>query len=254
MAEGWVAIHRQLNNNWLWKDKPFSKGQAWIDILLRVNHEKAKVLIGNQIVDIKQGQTVWSVKGMADKWGWSRKKVDSFLTLLGNDQMLTKESTTKYTLLTVEEWALYQPKEQQKNIKRTSTEHQKNTNNNDNNDNNKKSCSFTPPTLEEEPPIKKPTKEDLINNFFEKTWAMYHNKKGKASVSKEAKKEIFKLGDEFERCIERYNKEQAGTEIKFSKHGSTFFNGGYDDFLDKKYKTQNTKKEPVILEWVRTDA
>lgn len=150
---GWISIHRQLKRNWLWDDKPFSKGQAWIDILLRVNHKAKRVPIGNVIVDLEPGQTIWSIKDMAESWGWSRKKVDNFLKMLQNDEMLHNKRTSKYTLLTVANWALYQDgehqKEHQKNIIGTSKEHQKNTNNNDNNDNNEEYTIMF--TLESEP-------------------------------------------------------------------------------------------------------
>lgn len=132
--QGWVSIHRQLNDHWLWKDKPFSKGQAWIDILMRVNHKQAKVPIGNVIVDVEAGQTIWSIQDMATKWGWSRKKVSNFLNILQTELMLSQKRTSKYTLITVENWSMYQTEEHQKNNKGTSKEHQKNTNNNDNND------------------------------------------------------------------------------------------------------------------------
>lgn len=138
--QGWISIHRQIKDNFIWKQKPFSKGQAWIDILLRVNHQPKKVPIGNQIIEVEEGQTIWSILDMADSWGWSRKKVDNFLKLLEKEQMLYNKRTTKYTTLTVINWGLYQneeqQKEQQKSINGTSKEQQKNTNNNDNNDNN----------------------------------------------------------------------------------------------------------------------
>jgi uncharacterized phage protein (TIGR02220 family) len=138
--QGWISIHRQIKDNWIWDDKPFSKGQAWIDILLRVNHKPKKILIGNQLIDITEGQTIWSIKDMANTWGWSRKKVDNFLNMLEKDEMLHNKRTTKYTVLTVAKWASYQgieePKAHQKNNKGTSKAHQKNTNNNVNNVNN----------------------------------------------------------------------------------------------------------------------
>lgn len=60
--EGWISIHRKIKDNWIWNDKPFSKGQAWIDILLRVNHASSKVNIGNQMIELKPGQTILAKK------------------------------------------------------------------------------------------------------------------------------------------------------------------------------------------------
>ena len=80
-----------------------------------------------------------------------------------------------------------------------------------------------------------------INNFFEDMWKLYPNKKNKGQVSKSKKKEIYKLGDEFERCIERYIKDveeqrvNGFTTLRY-KNGSTFFNSGYVDYLDENYQ------------------
>lgn len=140
--EGWIKLHRKLNQCWLWTEKPFSKGQAWVDLPLMANHKDNKVLIGNNIIEVKRGEFITSEVKLSNRWGWSRKKVRSFLEVLETDKMLTKKATTKYTTLSIENYDLYQSegttKEQQKNSNGTSKEHQKNTNKNDKNDNNVK--------------------------------------------------------------------------------------------------------------------
>lgn len=80
---------------------------------------------------------------------------------------------------------------------------------------------------------KEPNKVDV---FFDKCWEIYPNKKGKGQISKKAKDQAYKIGDEFVRCIERYKAETKDTNILFVKHGSTFWNSGYVDYLDKNYK------------------
>jgi hypothetical protein len=135
--EGWISIHRKIKDNWIWDDKPFSKGQAWIDILLRVNHADNKILIGNQLIEVKRGQTIWSILDMSEAWGWSKTKVSNFLKLLENENNIEQKRTTKYTLITVAKWDMYQSVELEKRNKTESKEKQKNTNNNVNNENKK---------------------------------------------------------------------------------------------------------------------
>ena len=140
MNEGWISIHRSLQSHWLWADKPFSKGQAWIDILLLANHQDNKFLLGNELVEVKQGSFITSEVKLMERWGWSKSKVRSFLKLLESDEMLIKKSDTKKTTLTVVNYSHYQDKETteepQKNHKETTKEPPKDTNNNDNNNNN----------------------------------------------------------------------------------------------------------------------
>ncbi len=224
--QGWISIHRQIKDNWIWDDKPFSKGQAWIDILLRVNHKPKKVPLGNQIVPVESGQTIWSIKDMANSWGWSRKKVDNFLKMLEKDEMLHNKRTSKYTLLTVANWAMYQggehQKEQQKNINGTSKEHQKNTNNNDNN------------------------KKNENKEVIESIWLAYPMKKGKASAIKKIPKLLKEYSvDELLNAIKRYDK--SVTDKNYLMHGSTFFNGGYMDYIGPEEKPKNTGMHSNVI-------
>lgn len=96
---GWISLHRQIRENWIWKDP--EKLRAWLDILLEVNHKDNQVPIGNQIITVKRGQKHTSVRKMANRWGWSRDRVCRFLELLCEAKMLTATRTQIGTLLTV---------------------------------------------------------------------------------------------------------------------------------------------------------
>ncbi|WP_322020128.1 hypothetical protein [Clostridium butyricum] len=53
---GWQKIYRDIQDHWLWEDKPFSRGQAWIDLILLVNHEDNKTLIDGELIEVKRGR------------------------------------------------------------------------------------------------------------------------------------------------------------------------------------------------------
>lgn len=76
-----------------------------------------------------------------------------------------------------------------------------------------------------------------IENFFEECWKLYPCKKGKGQIGANTKKKLFKFGNEFKRCIERY----VSTKEEWRKYqnGSTFFNSGYVDYLDINFKEQS---------------
>lgn len=140
MSFGWVSIHRQLQNHWLWNDKPFSYGQAWIDIILLANHSENKFPLGNEIVTVEEGSFITSELKLMDRWGWSKAKVRRFLTLLENDSMIVKKTDRKKTTITIINYGLFQEsettKEPKKDRKKTDSRPKKDTNNNDNNANN----------------------------------------------------------------------------------------------------------------------
>lgn len=156
LTRGWISLSRKIQESFIWDDKPFAKGQAWIDMLLLANHEAKEFLSKNEVVLVERGSFLTSDQRLADKWGWGRKKVRLFLELLEEQSMIVTKRNSKGTCVSIVNYGVYQvsenKKEQQKNIKGTTEEHQRNTNNNVNNDNNVNnniSSRFTPPTLEE---------------------------------------------------------------------------------------------------------
>ncbi len=156
--KGWVSLYRSIQDHWLWQEKPFSKGQAWMDLLLLANHKDNKFLLGNELIKVEKGSFITSQKKLMQRWGWGSEKTRTFLKLLDSDGMIRFEANKKRTTITIVHYDSYQNQngsnpynsrdsEECQNENRTSAERQQNdsrtsaeTNNNDNNDNNS-SCS-----------------------------------------------------------------------------------------------------------------
>lgn len=148
---GWISLHRQIRNHWIWEDP--QKLKWWLDMLLRVNHKDNKTVIGNKVVVIRRGTFHTSEVKLAEQWNVSRNTVRSFIKLLESDEMITTERTRNGTTVKVLNYNDYQtfsrdkkqPTEQQdEQIVAQNTEQKMdnqlnntlNTNNNDNNANN----------------------------------------------------------------------------------------------------------------------
>lgn len=105
---GWVKVYRDIENNWLWEDIPFSRGQAFIDLLLMVNHQDKKILFNGDLVEVKRGSRITSLRQLGESWGWSRTKVKKFLEQLEKDGMITVKSDSKKTVVSIENYSFYQ--------------------------------------------------------------------------------------------------------------------------------------------------
>lgn len=109
MSYGWIKVHRQIQSHWLYTDKrEFSYFEAWIDILLTVNHADAKTMIKGTLYEVKRGQSINSLDTWAKRWKWSKSKVRRFLKTLENDSMIETKSETITTRLTVCNYDSYQ--------------------------------------------------------------------------------------------------------------------------------------------------
>lgn len=108
MGKGYITINRKLQKHWLWDDKPFSKGQAWIDMLMRARHTEEKKLVRGELLARKRGDVCCSLSYLAKEWGWSREKVRRFMAMLESDGMITLHATTHDTTITIENYDKYQ--------------------------------------------------------------------------------------------------------------------------------------------------
>lgn len=100
-------------------------------------------------------------------------------------------------------------------------------------------------------------KENIYSeNDYEEVWKSYPNKRGKAKAITSIEK-ILKSISKYEllRCIERYKgdveKQRAdGFKTLAYKNGSTFFNGGYVEYLDENFdeliEPKEVKEEKTI--------
>lgn len=114
--DGWIKLHRKSLDHWLYQEnRPHTKREAWEDILLLCNHSDEKVLIGNQLIDCKRGQSVMSLKSWSNKFKWSIQQVRTFFNMLEKDSMINIEGLKYSTRITVCNYVLYQDKQQTDN-------------------------------------------------------------------------------------------------------------------------------------------
>jgi DNA-binding transcriptional regulator YhcF (GntR family) len=102
----WLKIDRKIQNHWIWKDP--IKLKWWLDMLLTVNYADSKVLIGFDLIECKRGQSVLSLKSWGERWGVSKDTVRNFFKLLEKDTMISHESLTKTTRITICNYESYQ--------------------------------------------------------------------------------------------------------------------------------------------------
>jgi hypothetical protein len=103
---GWIKLHRQLNNHWIWDKPEYLKW--WLDILMQANIESKKVLIKNQLIEVERGDVVYSYETWANRWKINKSKVLRFLKMLEKDSMIVLKSETVTTRITICKYDTYQ--------------------------------------------------------------------------------------------------------------------------------------------------
>lgn len=120
--KGWITLDRQLMDNWLYKDKPFNKSMAWIDLLLLADYETHESMWRGSKTVFKRGDVNLSMSQLAERWGWSRKKVVHFLKQLEGDNMVSVKATTRRTTVTIVKYGVFQTKGTTKDTTKVTTD------------------------------------------------------------------------------------------------------------------------------------
>lgn len=138
MSEGYIKLHRSIQDHWLWKDEPYDKARAWIDLILLANHEDVRTSYKGEVITCERGTVNRSISNLSDRWKWSRDKTRRFLTLLESDGMVVVNATTNRTTITLVNYDNFQVSPTtDKATNRQRVSQRVDTNNNDKNDKNK---------------------------------------------------------------------------------------------------------------------
>jgi hypothetical protein len=141
MNHGWIKLWRKLQDNSLWQRKPYSYGQAWVDLLLLANHKPSRVWLRGIPLDLEVGQLGYSKESLAAKWGWSRGKVTRFLDALENEQQIVQQTDNVTTVITITNWEADQKTTRKQRSRRTASDQQADTDKNEKNEENEKKSS-----------------------------------------------------------------------------------------------------------------
>ena len=185
MNEGWILIHRKLQESRIWTapNQPFDKRSAWVDLLLLANHTDVETLFDYKPLTVKRGQYLTSVRRLAQRWSWSKDRTLKYLRLLESEQMIHRESNNQRTLITIVNYEFYQyeqdtDKDTGMDTGSPQTKNEKNNTNINININNK---AFQKPSIEDvrEYCVERGNNvdpESFVNFYESKGWMVGKNK------------------------------------------------------------------------------
>jgi len=109
----WIKIHRQLIDNHLWLSEPFTRAQAWIDLLLLAKYTDGFFYHRGIKVEYTRGMCTEGRVRFSSRWHWSIGKVDRFLNALQVEQQIIQHKSNVITLISIVNYNKYQSNEQQ---------------------------------------------------------------------------------------------------------------------------------------------
>lgn len=106
----YIYLDRGILDHWTYKDKPFNRSMAWIDLLLIADHTTHTKLWRGKPTEFKRGDVNLSITELAKRWGWSRDRARRFISHLEQDNMVRVNSSTYRTTITVVKYDDFQIK------------------------------------------------------------------------------------------------------------------------------------------------
>ena len=88
--------------------EPFTRMQAWIDMLIIANHKKGFFFIRGNKVTIERGQIGMGNKKLAERWSWSRGKATRYLNELEKQGQIVQQKNNLTSIISIVNYDLYQ--------------------------------------------------------------------------------------------------------------------------------------------------
>lgn len=130
---GYIALHRVIQHHKIWQEKPFTRAQAWIDILLSAQFSDSSFWMRGIEVEVPRGCLAMSEHKMAERWGWSRGKVRRFMDWLETEQQIEIEKSNIINIIRILKYERYQKRDTKQDNRR---DNRRDTYNKENNVNN----------------------------------------------------------------------------------------------------------------------
>lgn len=224
----YIKINRKILDWEWWYD--INTCRLFIFLLLKANWKEGRF----KGTTVPRGSIVSSIRGLSEGTGLTEREVRTAISHLKSTGEVTSKTTNKYSVFTVVNYDLYQTSDKQTDIQETGKRH---------------SNDILTTTIEEKKEGKKGNNNTMCiaeaDALLEALWKLYPVKKGKARVTDAKKRKILEIGyDEMSRAIKRYVQYVDSIEYLHYQNGSTFFCGGYVDYLDANYEPAKKCRKP----------
>lgn len=243
MSSGWIKLHRKLSESDLWLSEPFTRGQAWVDLIMLANHKDGFIRVRGIKIPVKRGQVGWSQLKLAGRWRWSRPKVRRYLDELIRERKVLQQTiqqnkrlTTLFNIIKYESYQAGVTTDVTTDVQQTlqQTCNRPYSNKNEKNDKNDKKRDIHSP--ESGVPYQK-----IIHDFNSKTGLHYKYTTPKTrELIKSRFAEGFTLND-FVKVHAQMVDEWAGTDMAKYLRPVTLYGTKFESYLNKPQRQQISK-------------
>lgn len=111
MEQGYVKLYRSSMKDPLYLSETFTKWHAWCDLIMLAYYAPVEFLKRGIKVKAKRGCVYMGTLELAERWKWSRGKVNRFLNFLSNDKRISIHKDNVVSCITILNYEKFQQNE-----------------------------------------------------------------------------------------------------------------------------------------------
>lgn len=98
---GWYSMHRGWMDHPVFKNAPFSEREAWEWLISEAAYKEKIIEVAGSPLHLKRGQLCYSIRFMANNWGWDDSRVHRLLAKFKKWEMIETDCEAGQTLITI---------------------------------------------------------------------------------------------------------------------------------------------------------
>lgn len=225
MRRGYIKLWRKVVDNKLYFCQPFTKMQAWIDMVLITNYKDRFIYVRGIPILIKRGQLLGCERWLGERWKWSRGKVRRFLQNMGQQTspQISIQKNNVCSIITITNYEQYQPMVELGGTLDSTT-----------------SSTTNGPQTDLPNNIKNIKKDkNIIHVRFNELWMRYPRRVGKKAAEKHFKTSVKNEEDwtHIQVALDNYLKSRR-VKNGYIQNGSTWFNN-WQDWIEYKEESDD---------------
>jgi len=116
---GWIRLDRAIQDNFLWQEPEALK--LWLYLLMAASLTDKATAFNGQMLNIKRGQLVFGLNAASARLNISIRRLRKYLNWFEADDMIDKQVTNKFSIISITNYAQYQDSGKQPSSKSQAT-------------------------------------------------------------------------------------------------------------------------------------
>jgi len=122
---GWIRLDRAIQDNFLWQEPEALK--LWLYLLMAASLTDKATAFNGQMLNIKRGQLVFGLNAASARLNISIRRLRKYLNWFETDDMIDKQITNKFSIISITNYSQYQDAGKQTSSKSQATAKQTST-------------------------------------------------------------------------------------------------------------------------------